>query len=523
VTAERDFVDARRLDPGTVLDADVCVVGAGAAGIVLALELSAAGHRTVLLEAGGLDDDAWTTELFSGENLGLPYWPLDECRGHRFGGTTYKYAGHSKPVVARDFAPVPGVPLASWPIAFDDVAPWVRAAVAMLGYEPSAFDVSTQLERAGMPEAPSYPELAETSLFVRDGPVAKPYPRRLAERIHAARNLEIVVHAVVTSVALDAEGERVARLEVGTENRGTFEVVAREYVLACHAVENARLLLDSDDVVATGIGNASGMLGRCFMDHPHLDAGRVHFSRDIPWHLVYPEASSHGFAACVAAPQRLTDAASCLQYFCRLLPVEHGHDGADAVARLARTWRHPRGPRFRSSLARAARDPVHASIGLARLAGARPREFVLNHRIEQAPNLDSRVVLLAARDALGRRRVGVDWQLSDTDARTLEVGQAAALRYLERVGATRLRGARTDLEFVATRGATYWHHIGTTRMSESPSDGVVDPHCRVNGVDNLSVAGSSVFCRATFSPPTMTIVAFTLRLADTIDRRLRQR
>ena len=515
--------DARRLDPDSVLHADVCVVGGGAAGIVLALQLSAAGHRTLLLEAGGLDADSWTTELFRGDNLGMPYWSLDECCGHRFGGTTYKYAGHSKPVSPRDFAPVPGMPLATWPITHDDVAPWVAEAELVLGYQPVDFDVTTRVQRAGMRQPAEYPNLAETSLFVRDDAVVKPYPRRFADAIGAARNLEIVLHAVVTRVALDPEGKCVTGLDVGAEGGASFAVEAREYVLACHAVENARLLLDSDDVAAGGIGNASGVLGRCFMDHPHVDAGRVHFSHDAPAHLVYPEAARHGFAACIATPQRVTDAASCFQYFCRLLPVEHDHAGAQAVARLTRTWRHPRSPAFRRSLGTTVRDPVHASIGLARGAGVRPREFVLNHRIEQAPNPDSRIVLLDDRDALGRRRAGVDWQLCDTDARTLEVGQAAALRYLERIGATRLRGSRTDVEFVATRGATYWHHIGTTRMSELPADGVVDRDCRVHGVDNLSVAGSSVFCRATFSPPTMTIVAFALRLADTLDRRLRER
>ena len=521
MTAAHEFVDARRLDAGTVLEADICVVGAGAAGIVLALQLSAAGHRTLLLEAGGLDADSWTTELFRGDNLGMPYWSLDECREHRFGGTTYKYGGHSLPVTRRDFAPVPGVPLASWPITYGDVAPWVAHAERMLGYEQADFDVSACLKRAGWPDPVSHPNLAETSVFARDAATVKPYPRRFADAIAAARNLEIVVHAVVTRVALDPAGQRVVGLDVGTESGRSVHVDAREYVLACHAVENARLLLDSDDVVAGGIGNPSGLLGRCFMDHPQVDAGRVHFSRGVPRHLVYPDASRHGFAACVTAPQRVTDAASCLQYFCRLLPVEHEHRAAAAAATLTRTWRHPRGRAFRGALGVTVRDPGHASIGLARVAGIRSREFVLNHRIEQAPNPESRIVLVDERDALGRRRAGVDWQLCDVDARTLEVGQAAALRYLERIGATRVRGARTDVEFLAAAGATYWHHIGTTRMSESPADGVVDRDCRVHGVGNLSVAGSSVFCRATFSPPTMTIVAFALRLADALDRRLR--
>jgi choline dehydrogenase-like flavoprotein len=120
-----DAIDARAVAPHRELTADVCIVGAGAAGIVLALRLAAAGCSTLLLEAGGLEEDPWTADLFDGPNLGLPYLPLSECRAHRFGGTTYKYGGYSKPVAPRDFAPVPGVPLATWPLTFDDLAPWL--------------------------------------------------------------------------------------------------------------------------------------------------------------------------------------------------------------------------------------------------------------------------------------------------------------------------------------------------------------------------------------------------------------
>ena len=109
------------------------------------------------------------------------------------------------------------------------------------------------------------------------------------------------------------------------------------------------------------------------------------------------------------------------------------------------------------------------------------------------------------------------------DEAVIEIVMNACEMEATDAGQCDVRGARTDVGFLATNGATYWHHIGTTRMSESPADGVVDRECRVHGVGNLSVAGSSVFCRATFSPPTMTIVAFALRLADTLDRRLRSR
>jgi choline dehydrogenase-like flavoprotein len=66
-----------------------------------------------------------------------------------------------------------------------------------------------------------------------------------------------------------------------------------------------------------------------------------------------------------------------------------------------------------------------------------------------------------------------------------------------------------------------WHHMGTTRMQDSPKLGVVDPNCLVYGTSNLYIAGSSVFPTAGANFPTITIVALALRLSDHIAREIR--
>ena len=63
------------------------------------------------------------------------------------------------------------------------------------------------------------------------------------------------------------------------------------------------------------------------------------------------------------------------------------------------------------------------------------------------------------------------------------------------------------------------HHIGTTRMSDDPRRGVVDRECRVHGIENLWIAGSSVFPTSGFANPTLTILALTLRLASQLQGR----
>ena len=505
------FDDARQLQGQ--LEADVCVVGAGAAGIVVGLRLAQAGYTTLLLEGGGTEESQWTDSHFPSSNLGASYHDLSECRTHRFGGTTHEYGGFSRPVSARDFDPVPGSELATWPMTYEDLAPWVDRARHLVGFEADDFDLDTRLRQAEMPEAPSDGGIAETSVFARPDPQLRAYSRLFADDLASQRRLRIILHALVTHIRLSPAGGSVTALDAATEGGNQLSVRARCYVLACGGVENARLLLDSNEVLPEGIGNRSGMLGRCLMDHPHVERGRVRFDDGPPLHLVLPEADKHDFAACITVPQAVTDEAGCFSYFCRLLPIEHQSAGEEAVRKLIAARRRPFSREFSSAALGAAKDPLPATLAASRLFGVRPREFVLNHRIEQAPNPSSRIVLLDERDELGRRLVGVDWHLSDVDVRTFEVGQAHALEYLESIGASRIRASQVSESVLADAGSTYWHNMGTTRMSTHPSDGVVDPNCRVHGVDNLYVAGSSVFCRGTFSPPTMTIVAFGLRLA----------
>jgi choline dehydrogenase-like flavoprotein len=486
---------------------------------VLALDLARAATGRCCSKPGGMDEDRWTRQLFEAPNVGSPYRPLGNAQGHRFGGTTYKYGGHFAPVTQRDFDPVPGAPLAAWPVTFAEVEPWTVRAEHLLGLQPEDFDAERRTREVGIaPPDPRLGTVAGTALFARNRSDYEPFPQRFAADLVQARDLEVVLRAVVIGIELDARGDHVHSLTVRTQSGSCATVVADASVLASHSVENARLLLDGSRV-ADGLGNRSGWVGRCFADHPHLDSGTVHFPGVVPWHLVYPAMERRGFVTMLTVPQAVTDAAGCFQYFCRLLPL--GAPADLAIDAVARGWRRPWTPRSRRairSLARSRRTTAHAAVWAA---GVASRTFLLSRRIEQAPNPSSRIVLSGERDALGRRRAAVDWHLEDTDFRTLEVGQATALRYLERIGATRIRPSRRDPAFVAGHGSTYWHYIGTTRMASSPSEGVVDADSRVHGVDNLFVAGSSVFCRATFVPPTLTIVALALRLAHHLDGRLR--
>jgi choline dehydrogenase-like flavoprotein len=157
------------------------------------------------------------------------------------------------------------------------------------------------------------------------------------------------------------------------------------------------------------------------------------------------------------------------------------------------------------------------------------RGLYLMVRAEQAPNPDSRVILSGDRDALGVPKAALHWQLSRQDKETVSVLAETLGAEFSRVGL----GTIEPSEWLDSDDAAWpvdptvskhpiagYHHMGTTRMSDDPSRGVVDAQCRVHGYANLYVAGSSVFPTGGWANPTLTIIALAYRLADELDRRL---
>ncbi len=139
-------------------------------------------------------------------------------------------------------------------------------------------------------------------------------------------------------------------------------------------------------------------------------------------------------------------------------------------------------------------------------------------RSEQVPNPESRVTLSDELDAFGVPRARLDWRLTEQDVDTIRRGQMFLAAELARAGLGRMQlpeeeGFGWDQYVLGGH-----HHMGTTRMALDPRKGVVDADCRVHGIENLYLAGSSVFPTGGFANPTLTLVALAARLADHVRR-----
>lgn len=568
--------DGRGVPAGSVLDADVCIVGAGPAGLTLAMELGERGLDVVLLEAGELGPGSSGRELFASEpdpDPGPDLYPgIAGLRGSGFGGTARHWCieieGRTWARLALldpiDYRARHWLPHSGWPIDETTLAPYIARAMKRMGCPQGRFDPAAW-SRAG-PAGFRFADDVEPGLFLFAPQDA--FTGEARQAIEAARNLRCLVNSCAVALETGPQADAVTAIRVRCPGGGEFRVRAREVVLAQGGFEVPRLLLASNEVVAAGLGNAHGHVGRFLMDHQIIDAGTLRapgLDGGLPSgagaYDIRRIDGAWGLPTFGLAPQ-LRDREGLLSAAVLLLPRPRRSLRRRIQRPFGRgvTWRSP--ARHALHELRAALRGSGPALGAAdrlrrmgRIAGGlddvlfhhtryrrafRPA-FDIDHGgwseakdwrsrfdgldvfllCEQAPDPDNRITLGRERDALGvpRPRVRFRWNAIDqrSAGRSIELLAAG----LSRAGIGELRSERRDGVALVTQMSTH-HPAGTARMSASPRDGVVDPQCRVHGIRNLYVASSAVFPTAGHANPTLTIVALAIRVADTVARRLRQ-
>jgi len=517
------FGDSSQVADGALLRADVCIVGAGAAGITLAANLATTGLHVLLLEGGGERISGESQSLYLAEQTGLPYFDLTACRLRYFGGTTNHWGGYCRENDPIDYERREAQGLPGWPIGHAEIAPYVARAAGQLGLAPAGFAPRPHFERhrqgPGDRLLDDLSDQFETKVFQLSRRLR--FQELYSEQLREAAKVQVLLHANAVHLGLNRAGNRVELLSVVGQGQRRFQVQASHFVLAAHAVENARLLLLSDDVQRQGIGNAHDQVGRYFMEHPHVVNGLFFPSEGFPAIYGMDRLQRVGLNANLSLSREAMLRQGILQYYCRFVPLYDFDRTAEAVRQVADGFWEPMDLRMLRALSRVTRRPLESLRFGAYRAGLtqpRPVAYSLDHRIEQAPNPESRVTLSDQRDALGLRRARLHWVLNDTDYRTFELGQQTIVAELTRLGMGRFKAARLTRDAVDAGVFGHYHHIGTTRMGVDARNSVVDADCRVHGVGNLHVAGSSIFPSSGYSGPTMMLIAFAIRLAERLAR-----
>ncbi|WP_287004016.1 FAD-dependent oxidoreductase [Sphingobium sp.] len=493
---------------GKTLSTQVCVIGAGVAGISLARKLLSSGLEVILLESGGIDYEADIAGLNEGENTGLDYYNLKDARLRFFGGTTAIWGGRCAQLDPIDFQKRSWVEHSGWPISWAEMQPYYREAREILGLPPTPPCIS-DLDRAGIAMPDFNPDRVRQLLWTFD----EKHGRFSFDNCRDLRNdprCRIVTRATVREIVAARDAGSIDHLDVRDLSGNRIMVKARHYVLAVGGIENARLLLASRSVMPMGLGNGHDWVGRCFMEHPHARGGRILAGRN--WMLLNAFAKRHkvngqSVAALLSPGLRLQKNEALLNTSLTIAGRRPPHGRESYAMRTYSRLKHDMAPDRRGrGLWMAVKKTAHHVLRYSEPA----RPWMLNRlgmldlgllvRAEQAPNRESRVTLSRLCDPMGVPISKLHWRASAIDTRSVSGLVQALDTELRRLDlgvvepASWLEGQEWQFDpLVSAHPFGGFHHMGTTRMSDSPSEGVADGRGRVHGIANLSIAGSSLF------------------------------
>lgn len=536
------FRDAREIDRDSTITTEVCIIGGGLAGLTIARDLAAAKIATVVIESGGYDPNPETRDLYRGETIGIPYDFADGCRSRYLGGSSNCWGGWCRPMEPIDYRNRSWVAHSGWPIGPEELAPWYKRAQKTLELGVENFDPGFWTSAINRSDVRRFP-LPGNKLVDGVSQFSPPLQAGKAwrEELRASALITVLLNANVTNIAADQTASTVQQLSVQTLSGNRFTVRAPLFVLSTGGIENARLLLSSNQQATAGLGNGNDLVGRYFADHPRITSGWVHLNPEWRRNKLYDNKfqyqnnvlSSNGIriAAQFAATDEIQEREGLLNARLALTSIFPGeHDPAGwAIRRLRRRWEGAESPNrtVAQELGTIAAHPFLA-MGFVAARLFQPQMLIRGVRmqctVEPPPDPQSRVTLSDKRDALGMQRVRVDWRLGDNVKRTFDRMFSLLREELEthNIGRVELDPAIGTGDWPETfEREGNWHHMGTTRMHESPRQGVVDRNCLVHGMNNLYVAGSSVFPTFAADFPTITLTALAHRLSTHIAGKMR--
>lgn len=512
--------DFKTLKNGTNLDADLCIVGAGAAGITIAREFIGRRLRVCVVESGGLEFDDATQSLYEGKNVGVPYYNLDACRLRYFGGTTNHWSGQCAPLYDMDFQHRPWVKYSGWPISRTDLDPYYERALPVCQLGPYIFDGRNWENVKHLQISP--PDFSPTKIrshFWQNAPTR--FGTVYREELRKAENIEVFLNANVTNIEVNNTGSTVRRIDLQALNGTTGHIRAKIFVLACGGMENPRLLLNSSTMHRTGIGNQNDLVGRFFMDHLSILSGVVvsvdaGYLPDVYLPRAFKGTAFRPGLGLADEEQKREGVLNVCTTFETEEEVSHGVESIREVIGAVKDGQMPDdlGEIIKNVFTDLDTSAPYAFCRLTKKKNCTDTTVFLRTRLEQAPNPNSRLLLSEDLDALGQKRLRLDWRPTELERRTVRAMSLVLGREFGRLNLGRVQLSEWLMKDIDPEWKGNFHHMGTTRMAEDPKMGVVNKDCRVHGVKNLYIAGSSVFPTSGFVNPTFTIVALALRLAD---------
>ncbi|WP_292430738.1 GMC family oxidoreductase [Mesorhizobium sp.] len=460
-----------------------CILGSGPAGTTIARKLGAAGIPVTVLEAGSREFGDESQDFYRGTTVGDHYFDLDITRLRFMGGSSNHWAGWCRVLDKQDFEPKAWAPDTGWPIGRADIEPYLR-------------EVHDILELPDFrPDVPISDDIRWVQLI--KSPAVR-FGEKFADELDLSKNIAVVLNTYATE--LSGDGRRVTGARLWSNGRDAGAFAADYFIICTGGLENSRLLLWSNQRSNGGVVPNAAALGRYWMEHPTFQGGNAILANYDEFEV---DASNEAFfSPTLAAMERL----QILNFGIRLIESPY--------------------PNVKRLIADLACTAPNMAEWMSDQLGQRLRcAAQLYVAWEQAPLASNRIELSKTDvDHAGVPRLELRWKKSPLERRTLLeglrlFGATLAQKNLGRVRIADWIGNGGD--YPTDEETAGHHHMGGTRMGTDVSKSVVDANCKVHGMDNLYVGGSSVFCTSGQCNPTTTITALACRLGDHLGKVIR--
>jgi choline dehydrogenase-like flavoprotein len=514
-------IDLEDVPAGTKFESEICVIGAGVAGLLLSTRLAGYGFKVNLLEAGGRELEDRSQDLYKSEMRGRFHMGTTEGRFRTFGGASTRWGGQLLAYPDEVFTTRERMGNVGWPITQDEIRAYYPDIFKIMGVNDLPF-TDEFLEKFGNRQEVSSPEVR-----VRFSKFA-PFPRRnlagtLGKQCVASDRITVYLHANTLSLELAGDGSRVEFAKVRNYQGGEFRFKAQNFIICTGTIETSRLLLSSTSVQPAGVGNAGDQVGRYFQDHVTVDAMQLGeqskrvFAKYFSPYFVKDTLHSPKIEAMPVLHKSLNLPEVMAHFFIHesedneftllrqtLVEMQRGRIAISKIGQL---------PRLLSGAAKMA----YSLKVKGRRVFSKQANVSLNIETEQLPRADSRIQISDKRNAVGIPQTIVDWKISGEEGEAMQRFAVVMEKYLRSLGMTEQNWTikpQDDAQAWAKAGSDILHPMGGTRMGTSPENSVVDRDLRVHGVANLYVSSCSVFPTGGSSNPTFTMMSLACRLSD---------
>jgi choline dehydrogenase-like flavoprotein len=530
------LINSNSLSVGSVITTDVCIMGAGVAGITIANEMMHKVGHVVLLESGGEKYDEKAQSSAKANNVPSPYPDPHQTRQRMLGGTSNHWANNTSPLSPIDFEKREGIDNSGWPISYQDIEPYYKRASVYCGTGEEGYDTKYWHEKFSINPLikPGQSQVLELGIAKAAVP-----PTRFFEAHGAAlkdsTNVAVYSMANVIDMVFSRETEKVESIVFMGGNGLKHTVHANEFIMAFGGIENARMMLYFNHKYDNKLGNTYDNVGRHFMDHPTIRGAQIYTAVPEIFTLFEGEMTSD-YKRFILNFMQLSESALLDNELTNIrLPVSKStkYDMSSGISSFHTLKERISGKSMSGTVGQHVTN-VLMDIDMVTEAVSRKTfdfeifnsasdfaGFEVPLMMEQTPHRDNRIVLSKETDAFGIPKVNIQWELKEADKDRLWKGLDVVGRELGALNIGRLRSLkeRSSRLFNDQIGFGH-HHMGTTRMSNIESEGVVDAEQKVYGTKNLSLAGCSVFVTGGHVPPTLTITATSIRLSEIIVKRM---